>query len=88
MPIRFPASAAPAPSSANPERGAMQPPTTDQKAIGHDESPVHTRRVSRLDRLGVPGRLAEIYADCIDWHKLAQMVRRGCSPGLALRIVG
>ena len=62
----------------------MEPPTTGQKAIGHDESPVHTWRVSRLERLGVPGP----HADCADWHRIAQLVRRGCPPGLALRIVG
>jgi hypothetical protein len=56
----------------------MEPPPTRQEAIGHDESPVHTWRVSRLERLGVPGPLAEIYADCIDWHQVAQLVRRGC----------
>jgi hypothetical protein len=66
----------------------MEPPPTGQKAIGHDESPVHTWRVSRLERLGAPGPPAEIYADCIDWHQIAQLVRRGCPPGLALRIVG
>ena len=66
----------------------MEPPTTGQKAIGHYESPVHTWRVSWLERLGVPGPLAEIYADCIDWHQIARLVRRGCPPGLALRIVG
>jgi hypothetical protein len=55
----------------------MEPPPTGQEAIGHDESPVHTWRVSRLERLGVPGPLAEIYADCadcIDWHQIAQLV--------------
>jgi hypothetical protein len=41
----------------------MEPPTTGQEAIGHDESPVHNWRVSQLKRLGVPGPLAEIYAD-------------------------
>jgi hypothetical protein len=34
----------------------MEPPTTGQKAIGHDESPVHTWRVSRLERWACPGR--------------------------------
>ena len=63
----------------------MEPPTTGQKAIGHDESPGHTWRVSQLERLGVPGPLAEIYADCIDWHQIARLVRRGCPPRLALR---
>ena len=65
----------------------MEPPPTGQEAVGHDESPVHTWRVSLLERLGVPGPLAEIYADCIDWHQIAQLVRRGCPPGLALRNV-
>jgi hypothetical protein len=31
--------------------------------------------------------LAEIYADRIDWHQIARLVRRGCPPALALRIV-
>jgi len=66
----------------------MEPPPTGQKAIGHDEPPVHTWRVSRLERLGAPGPLAEIYADCIDWHQIAQLARRGCPPGLALRNAG
>ena len=35
------------------------PPATGQGAIGHDESPVHNWRVSQLERLGVPGPLAE-----------------------------
>jgi hypothetical protein len=65
----------------------MEPPPTGQEAVGHDESPVHTWRASPLERLGVPGPLAEIYADCIDWHQIAQLVRRGCPPGLALRNV-
>jgi hypothetical protein len=66
----------------------MEPPTTGQEAIGHHESPVHNWRVSQLERLGVPGPLAEIYADRIDWHQMARLVRRGCPPRLALRIVG
>ncbi len=64
----------------------MEPPTTGQEAIGHDESPVHNWRVSQLKRLGVPGPLAEIYADRIDWHQMARLVRCGCPPRLALRM--
>src|SRR5260370_40130004 len=56
------------------EGGAMEPPPTGQEAIGHDESAVHTSRVSRLARLGVPGPLARIYADRIDWLQVAQRV--------------
>ncbi len=66
----------------------MEPPTTGQEAIGHDESPVHNWRVSQLERLGVPGPLAHIYSDRIDWHQMARLVRYGCPPRLALRIVG
>jgi hypothetical protein len=43
--------------------------------------------VAQLTRLGIPGTLAEIYADQLDWHQIATLVRRGCSPLLALRIV-
>jgi hypothetical protein len=66
----------------------MEPPTTRQEAISRDQSLVHNWRVSQLTRLGVSGPLAEIYADRIDWHQVARLVRRGCPPGLALRIVG
>ena len=65
----------------------MEPPITGHDAIGHDRSPVHNWRVSQLIRLGLPGALAEIYADRIDWHQIARLVQRGCPPRLALRIV-
>ena len=61
----------------------MEPSITGQETIGRDESPVHSWRVSRLERLGVPGPLGEIYADRIDWHQIARLVRRGCPAGLA-----
>ncbi len=44
----------------------MEPTATGHDAIDHDESSVHHWRVSQLRRLGVPGPLAEIYADRID----------------------
>jgi hypothetical protein len=66
----------------------MKPSTTGQEAIDHDGSLVHNWRVFQLTRLGVTGPLAEIYADRVDWHQVARLVRRGCPPGLALRIVG
>jgi hypothetical protein len=64
----------------------------DHEAIGDDiiskdDSSVHDWRVAQLARLGVPGTLAENYADQIDWHQIAALVRRGCPPLLALRIV-
>ena len=65
----------------------MKPPATGCDAIGHTESSVHHWRVSQLTRLGIPGPLAEVYADRIDWHQIARLVCRGCPPWLALRIV-
>jgi len=41
---------------------------------------------ARMPRIGVPGALAEVYADHLDWHEVARLVQRGCPPQLALRI--
>ena len=57
------------------------------QAGGGEELLVHDWRVDRLTRLGVPGSLAEVYADRLDWHQVARLVQRGCPPRLALRIV-
>jgi hypothetical protein len=65
----------------------VEPPATARPATGHEEQPGHNWRVSQLRRLGIPGSLAEIYADRIDWHQIARLVQRGCPPRLALRIV-
>jgi hypothetical protein len=62
-------------------------PLTVPNVIDHDELQVHNWRVSQLKRLGIPGSLAETYADRIDWHQVARLVQRGCPPQLALRIV-
>ena len=65
----------------------MEPTTADHEAVDHKERPVHAWRVSQLTRLGIPGSLAEAYADRLDWHQIARLVRLGCPPLLALRIV-
>jgi hypothetical protein len=64
----------------------MEPATTGHEAVGDEELLVHNWRVTRLTRLGVPGSLAEVYADRLDWHQVARLVQRGCPPRLALRI--
>jgi hypothetical protein len=69
------------------EGGAMEPPNTCHDAISLDDMLVHNWSVSQLTRLGIPGPLAEICADRIDWHQVARLVQRGCPPRLALRIV-
>ena len=52
-----------------------------------EELLVHEWRTEQLRRLGLPGILAETFADFVDWHALAGLVERGCSPQLALEIV-
>ena len=66
----------------------MEPTATGHETIDHSDLHVHRWRVSQLTRLGIPGPLAEVYADHLDWHQVARLVQRGCPPGLALRVVG
>ena len=56
-------------------------------AVSHQRQLVQAWRVSRLTHLGIPEPLAETYADRLDWHQIARLVQRGCSPLLALRVV-
>jgi hypothetical protein len=65
----------------------MEPTEGGHETIDHGESYVHRWRVSQLKRLGIPGSLAEVYADRLDWHQIARLVKRGCPPRLALRII-
>jgi hypothetical protein len=65
----------------------MEPTAADHETIDHNVSHVHRWRVSRLEHLGIPGSLAEVYADHLDWHQIARLVQRGCPPRLALRII-
>jgi hypothetical protein len=60
---------------------------TRHEAIDPDDILVHNWRVLQLKRLGIPAPLAEVSADQVDWHQVASLVRRGCPPELALRIV-
>jgi hypothetical protein len=61
-------------------------PTSHRTAISNGDS-VHNWRVTRLSGLGIPGSLAGIYADSLDWHQIAHLVRHGCPPLLARRII-
>jgi hypothetical protein len=65
----------------------MEQFATGQQAVDRDQEAVHAWRVSQLISLGIPGTLAEVYADRIDWHQIARLVRGGCPARLALRIV-
>jgi len=57
------------------------------EAVDIESQLVHEWRVTRLTGLGISVPLAELYADKVDWHQIARLVRRGCPPPLALRIV-
>ena len=52
-----------------------------------DDERVHHWRIEQLRGLGLSRRVAERFADLVDWHELADLVARGCSPDLALEIV-
>ena len=48
---------------------------------------VHAWRTEQLERLGVTRTFADVYAGLVDWHQIADLVERGCSPLLALEII-
>ena len=52
-----------------------------------EELQVHEWRTAQLFRLGLPRVLAEAFAGRVDWHEVAELVRRGCPPLLAVEIV-
>ena len=43
-------------------------------------------RAEQLRRVGLPRDVAEAFAGLVDWHQIAALVARGCSPELALEI--
>ena len=65
----------------------MKSAITGREAARDEELLVHDWRVARLAQFGIPQSLAEVYADRIDWHQIARLVRGGCPARLALRIV-
>jgi hypothetical protein len=54
--------------------------TSDQELL------IHAWRAEQLQRLGLSRILAEAFASLVDWHEIAALVARGCSPELALEI--
>jgi hypothetical protein len=51
-----------------------------------EELLIHAWRAEQLHRLGLPHILAETFAGLVDWHEIATLVARGCTPELALEI--
>jgi hypothetical protein len=52
-----------------------------------EERAVTEWRTEQLERLGFSWALAQVCAGLVDWHEIADLVKRGCSPHLALDIV-
>ena len=56
--------------------------------LAYDEDAlVHDWRVEQLVKLGISKIVPQAAATLVDWHELARLVDRGCSPALALEIV-
>ena len=52
-----------------------------------EEALVYAWRVEQLSGLGLSQMIASAVASFVDWHEIASLVERGCSPELALEIV-
>jgi hypothetical protein len=52
-----------------------------------EDARVYAWRVERLSGLGLSNLVASAVAPFVDWHEIARLVERGCSPELALEIV-
>ena len=52
-----------------------------------EDACVYAWRVERLSGLGLSNLVASAVAPLVDWHEIARLVERGCSPELALEIV-
>jgi hypothetical protein len=55
--------------------------------VSADEILVNEWRVKQLERLGIARLVAEAVASLGDWHELAGLIERGCTPALALEII-
>ena len=71
--------------------GAMDPAEIFASELNDDDDAelraVNAWRTEQLEQLGFSRTLAEACAGLVDWHEIADLVRRGCTPQLALEIV-
>lgn len=68
----------------------MEPTQTPQIELDErrdEHHVVHEWRTEQLQSIGLATLLAERFASVVDWHEVAGLVERGCSPELALEIV-
>jgi predicted component of type VI protein secretion system len=52
-----------------------------------EDARIYAWRVEQLSGLGLSQVVASAVASFVDWHEIARLVERGCSPELALEIV-
>jgi hypothetical protein len=52
-----------------------------------EDARIYAWRVEQLSGLGLSNVVASAVATFVDWHEIARLVERGCSPELALEIV-
>ena len=52
-----------------------------------EDACIYAWRVEQLSGLGLSKVVASAVATFVDWHEIARLVERGCSPELALEIV-
>ena len=52
-----------------------------------EDARIYAWRVEQLSGLGLSQVVASAVASFVDWHEIARLVERGCSPDLALEIV-
>jgi hypothetical protein len=65
-----------------------EPAEIGVEAEGSEEDVrVYGWRVEQLSGLGLSHLVASAVATFVDWHEIARLVERGCSPELALDIV-
>jgi hypothetical protein len=79
----------PDPTTACCEVNEMEPtlmPEIDLDPRTDEELQVHDWRAEQLREVGVPGSLADRFADHVDWRAVAALVQRGCPAVLALDI--
>ena len=61
--------------------------TAWEKAEDDEDLVVWLWRAEQLQQLGLSRLIAHAFATLVDWHDVARLVERGCSPELALEIV-
>lgn len=59
----------------------------EESEASEEDARVYAWRVEQLSGLGLSHVIASAVAWCVDWHEIAGLVERGCSPELALEIV-